>query len=191
MTDLYKPPESNLSKPQKRTFRTPLIVPLTVLMVVCIYAGYAYYHFTAEEKGLFQLFASISFEVFVGTQIGMIFIALFTKQQLDKFLELYPSISDQASLDKFKPVARTNMYLSLVNLFLLGLGALTAIMSILNYGGLVSIIIVILALATGRVTKWCTESEERIKQIECADSKLEKELNEIFYCWQNKPFPNF
>jgi hypothetical protein len=56
---------------------------------------------------------------------------------------------------------------------------------------LISIAVVALALITARVTKWVSKSEDRIKQIECTDPRLERELVEIFHCWQHKPLPNF
>ncbi|MCP4765064.1 MAG: hypothetical protein GY875_02220 [Gammaproteobacteria bacterium] len=191
MNNPYKPPDSSLSKTLKRTFTTALITPLSVLMVILIFAGYIYFFFTNEEVDIFGYFTSISFEVFLASQAGMILLTIFTKKQLDAFLVQHPVISDQKPLENLKPVARAIMFLALIHLLLPGIGSLAAIMSILNYGGMISIGVVGVSIITGIVTKASSKSEERIKQIECTETTLEKELTDILYCWQHKPFPNF
>jgi hypothetical protein len=191
MNNPYKPPQSPVGKLLERTFATPLVTPLSVLMVILIYAGYAYFFFTTEQTGKLIYFTAISFEIFVASQIAMMFLTILARKQLDGFLARHPVISDQVSLERLKPVARTNMYLALTHLLLLGLGSLTAIMSILNYGGMISLAVVGITLVVAKVSKWSSGSEERLKQIECTDAKLEEELTGIFHCWQHKPFPNF
>src|SRR6478672_8879101 len=47
-------------------------------------------------------------------------LTFFAQQQLQRFLHHYPSIADFQSLAKFKALARSNMYLALVQFGLLG-----------------------------------------------------------------------
>jgi len=191
MNNPYKSLESSFDKALERVFAAPLVAPLSALMVILIYAGYAFYFFTSKETGNLAYFTDISFEVFVASQIGMILLTILIRKRVDGFLVRHPVISDQISLENLKPVARTNMHFALMHLLLLGLGSLTAIMSILNYGGMTSIAVVVFAIVTAKVTEWGSSSEARIKQIECTDARLEKELSDIFHCCQHKPFPNF
>lgn len=191
MGNPYRAPESSLKNSLRRTFSTPLIAPLTILMVVFIYAGYTYYFFTSEQTGIFAYLKSISFEIFIACQTGIILLTFFIKKQLDNFFNQHPIIKDKMSLEVLKPVVRTNMYSALLQLFFICVSALTAVMSILNYGGMISIVVIVLAIFTGRITKWARKSEENLKQIECPDEALEKELNDILHCWLHKPLPNF
>ena len=170
---------------------TPLVVHFCVLMVVLIYAGYAIYFFSADITGLFVYLADISFELFLASQVWIVLLTISSKRQLEGFLERHPAISDSSSLERFKAVARMNMYYALVFLLLLGLGSLAAVMSILNYGGITAIAVLLVAFLTGSVTRWASSAESRIKQINCTDATLEEELRNIFYCWQHRPFPNF
>jgi len=191
MNNPYKSPESSLKRELRRNFSTPLVVPLSVLMVIGIYAGYTYFFFVGGEKEIFSFLKNLSFEIFLASQVGMILIAIFAKNLLDNFLIQFPKISDQNSLQKLKSVARPNMYFALVQLLLLGLSSLTAIMSILNHGGVVAVVVAVVVIISVKIHKWYGKAEEKVKQIECTDTSLEKELTDIFHCWQHKLFPNF
>ncbi len=174
-----------------KVFCAPLVASLSALAVVLIYVGYACYFLTSEEAGAFAYLTDISFELFVASQFGMIFLSALIKIRTDSFLARHPSIPDQKSLDSLKPVARANMYLALIHLLLLGFGSLMAIMSILNHGGMTSIAVVVFTLVAAQVTSWGSLSEARLRRVECTDASLQEELGEIFHCWQHRPFPNF
>jgi hypothetical protein len=187
MKNPYLSPKENT----KRVFKTPIIAPLSVIMVVAIYAVYIYFHTTSEEIEIFVYLKSISFEVFLLCEAGIVFLILYNKKQLDSFLHNFPSIENRHSLECLKPIARTNMYSSLFVLVFLALGSLTSIISILNHGLLKSILVALLTILAAKLLKWYVSSEQKIKHIECSDESLEKELNDILQCWIHKPFPNF
>lgn len=187
MENPYEPPKST----QIRVFKTPIIAPLSVIMVVAIYIGYVLFFFNSEGGGVLSQLTSISFEVFILCEIGMVSATIYNKKQLDMFLVKYPVIDSQSTIEKLKPIVRTNMYSALFTLFFLGLGSLTAIISILNHGLIRGVIVAVLSIATGILMKWYNGSEERIKNIECHNQSLETELREVLNCWLHKPFPNF
>lgn len=187
MENPYEPPKTQ----QRRVFSTPIIVPISVVMVVVIYFSYVFFFFNSEESGLFSLLTSVSFEIFILCEIGIVSAVIYNKKQLDGFLAEYPEIDSKLSIEKLKPIARTNMYSALFNLFFLGLGSLTAIMSILNHGLVKGVVVAILSIAAARMMKWYNSSEESIKQIKCTDQSLEIELKKILECWLHKPLPNF
>lgn len=174
-----------------RVFRTPLVVPLSVIMVVAIYAGYIYIYATSEGAGFFGYLESIAFEVFLLCEVGMVSLILYNKRQLDDFLREVPVIESRKCLERLKPIVRTNMYSSLFMIVFLALGSLTAIMSILNHVAWKVILVATLSVATARLINWYNPSEEKAKQIECADENLEGELNSVLQCWVHKVLPNF
>lgn len=187
MTNPYHPPADS----HRRVFSTPIIVPISVLMVVTIYAGYILFHATSEETGLFALLKSISLEVFLLCEIGMSWLLLYNKRQLDGFLRDFPVIEDRKAIEILKPIVRTNMYSSLFMFLLMALGSLTAIMSILNHGLLKGVLVAVFCVMTAKLISWYTPSEEDTKQIECTDETLEVELNSMLQCWMHKPLPDF
>ena len=187
MENPYKSPKTS----QQRVFKTPIVVPLSVVMVVVIYFSYTFFFFNHEEGGVFLLLKNISFELFILCEIGIISAVIYNKKQIDSFLVEYPAINTKSAIEKLKPIVRTNMYSALSTLFFLGFGSLAAIMSILNYGSFKGVIVAVLSIATAMLMKWYNRSEESIKQIECTDQCLEAELNNILECWLHKPFPNF
>jgi hypothetical protein len=186
MENPYKAP-----KTQPRVFKTPLAVPFSVFMVVLIYFGYVFYFFNVQESGAVSFFKKISFEVFLLCQIGIVFTIFYNKKLLDSFFCEHPIINNRQALEELKPIVRTNMYSSLFSMFFIGLGALTAIMSILNHGIVKGVLVAMLSIAASGLVKWYSSSEENIKQIDCADPLLEVELKKILDCWLQKPFPNF
>lgn len=186
MTNPYQPPRAS----KKRVFKTPIVVPLSVVAVILIYAGYAIFFVTREAPDVSGLTASLAFPVFLLCEIGLITIIVFNKRQLDGFHAKYPRVDSVAALEALKPIARTNMYSALFSFTFMGLGALTAIMTILNAGMLKAGIVVLLSIAVALAIRWYNASEERIKQIE-SNEALEPELTRILQCWIHKALPDF
>lgn len=187
MENPYQPPKE---LPQ-RVFKTPIIVPLSVLLVFLSSAGYIFLFLTSKETNIFSYLVTISFEVFILCEIVIITLNIYNEKQLKNFLRENPEIHDKNNLEKLKPIIRTNMYSALFVLFFIGLGVLTGIMSILNHGFIKSIIVVILFVVASILLKWADYTEEEIKQIKCSNDSLETELHLILKCWFEKPFPNF
>ena len=185
----------NFSQPSKnvkqRVFKTPIIVPLSIIMVVAIYVGYVLLFFSGKDLEMFSLLKNISFEVYILCEIGILIATIYNRKLIDGFLTEYPIINGATAIEKLKPVIRTNMYSALFNFFLIALCSLTAIMSILNHSMEKGIFVGVLSVITVRIFKWYKHSEESIKQIDCPDQLLETELKEILECWLHKPLPNF
>ena len=187
MTNPYLPPEER----GQRVFKTPIIMPLSVIMVIVIYAGYSVFFITDQSVGVIEGLKTIAFELFLLCEFGLVSLLLYNRSQLQSFLNRYPAIDSSSSLEALKPIARTNMYSALFSLLFLGVGSLTAIISILHGTLLNSLIVVVLTLLASVVMARYTPLENRVKQIECLDSGLEGELNALLHCWMNKALPNF
>lgn len=190
MENPYSAPKS-IDK-NRRDFKTPIIVPVSVGMVLTIYVGYWIFTLSGGvESGLLASLKGAAFELFLVCEICMIAIILYGKKKLETFLHDYRVIENGTTLEILKPIARENMYSALILFFLLGLSSLTAIMTLLNNGIVDCVIVVILGVVTAGLIRIYTPIEEKIKQIECTDKVLESDLSNLLDCWMNRAFPNF
>ena len=187
MEDPYSTPSSC----EKRVFKTPLIAPISVILVIVVYVGYSLYHGLSDNTEHLSVLKNISFELFLFCEFGIISLIIYNKIHLDKYLSTYPTIASQESLNELKPIARTNMYSSLLTLFFLLVGSLTAIVTILNHGIIKAVIVAVLSIIAGKIMKWYNASEHKIKNIACSNETLNNELESILNCWIHKAFPNF
>jgi len=181
----------NSKQKQIRVYKTPLLVPLSVIMVILIYVGYIYFFFTSEETGVFAVLKNLSFEVFIFCELGILSMIIYNKRKLDKFINVFPVIETEDSLEILKPIIRTNMYSSLFSFFFMALASLTAVMTIFNQGGIMSLIVIVLSVLISIFLKWYKPTEERVKHITCTNELLASELDEILDCWVHKLFPKF
>ena len=187
MDNPYRPPQNG----DKRVFKTPVFVPLSVILIIVIYASYAYFYTTREDVAPLASLIDISFELFLLCEFGIAAIIFFNKKQVDQFLSQYPSIESLGTLEILKPIIRTNMYSALFSFLFLAIGSLTAIMTILNHGLIEALIVGALSWATAWLIKWYSPTEEKLKQIECTSEVADSELNNILHCWIHKSLPDF
>jgi len=180
-----------VSAETQRVFKTPIIVPLSVILVIIIHFGYILLYASGMDQGFLSAVSEVSFEVLALSEIGLISIIFHNKTKIDSFLKKYPKINSRAAIKELKPILRTNMYSSLLAFVFLALGTLSAIMTIINDTFVMSLIAVALVVAASKAFKWYKPSEHELKQIECPNSELEKELNEILECWLHKALPTF
>ncbi len=186
---------SNQKEPQinsgTRVFKIPIITPLSVLMVIVIYVGYTLFQGQTENIKIFDVLRGISFQLFIFCEIGLVTLVVYNKLQLEAYLVKYQAITSLDSLEALKKIARTNMYSSLFTLFFLGLGSLTAIMTISNYNFITGVIVAALAIFASILMQWYNPAEQKIRNIACDNEALEDELNSVLQCWIHKPFPTF
>jgi hypothetical protein len=174
-----------------RVFKTPIIVPLSVIMVIIIHFGYIFLYASGIDQGFLSSVSEVSIEVLALSEIGIISMLFHNKGKVDSFLKKHPKINSRAAINELKPILRTNMYSSLLALFLLAIAVLSAIMTVIHDTFVMSLIAVALVVSVSAAFRWYKPSEQKLKQIECTNSELEKELEEIFECWLNKALPDF
>ena len=63
-------------------------------------------------------------------------VAVWSLVQLKGFLDNTPSIADEMSLERFKTLARTQMYLTLVVMVVMVIGIVLGIVLIVQHGGI-------------------------------------------------------
>ncbi len=113
------------------------------------------------------------------------------KKIVDSYLSTYQEIDSRVALEELKPIVRTNMYSSLLTIFFLAVGTLTAIMTIINDRFYIGVIAAVLCVLTAKAMNWYNPSEQKLKQIPASNEELESELRDILECWLHKAFPNF
>ncbi len=187
MDNPYKPPKTA----PKRVFHTPIIVPISIVMVIGVYVGYSLFYQQWGENSLLITFQSISFELFLLCDVGMIVLTAINQRILKGFLQRFPVVDDGIALEQLKLVARTNMYSALLNFLFLALGALMAIMTIIHYSYPFAITVVVLSILVSVMNKWYSKYEEAVKHIETANDVLETETAAVLDCWMHKALPNF
>lgn len=177
---------------QKRVFATPLAVPLSIMMVSLIYFGYVHIiRNNGLQNGIIVYLESISFDVFLAFELGLITIILYNRHKMSSFFKKYPAIENETVLEILKPIIRTNMYSALISVPFIAVVTLTALMVVFKYNLVESSVVAILWFSTAIMQKEILRQEEQLKQIECTDEELESELYDILQCWLHKPFPDF
>lgn len=175
----------------RRVFKTPLIVPISIIMVLVIYVGYTLIHISGSSVGILESFKGAAFATCVVAQLSLISLSVFNTNLLKNYFIQTPMISVQAEIEALKPIVRTNMYCALLVLFLLVVSAISTIMTIINDDWLFKGIVLLLSFASAMSFNASAQVENVIKNIEVSDSELEPELNSILQCWMNKAFPTF
>lgn len=108
------------------------------------------------------------------------------------FLARYPTITDRPALDAFKRLARSNMYMALMQIVILGAGFLVGILLVFRHGAIKGLGPVLVAngvvMGLGKLIK---SLEVRARSLPCATQALGDEHARVSESWVHKPFPDF
>ncbi|MCU0241033.1 MAG: hypothetical protein MUF51_01265 [Vicinamibacteria bacterium] len=111
--------------------------------------------------------------------------------QLNRFLAGTRSITDEACLDRFKSLARIQMYLALAITVLLGSGMLLGMALIMKYGlfGLACVLVVNMLLFG--IAMYHKSVEGQARSLPTGSEDLAKEYRRVSESWVKKPLPDF
>jgi uncharacterized membrane protein len=118
-------------------------------------------------------------------------VMLWSLTQLNRFLAETRDIGDESSLQRFKVLARMQMYLALCGMVLLAVGMLVGIVLIARHGllGLLAVILTnVFILGLGVYHK---RVEERARSLRAGSEVLAKEYQRISETWVKKALPDF
>lgn len=118
-------------------------------------------------------------------------VMLWSLTQLNRFLAETRDIGDEGSLQRFKVLARMQMYLALCGMVLLAVGMLVGIVLIARHGllGLLAVILTnVFILGLGVYHK---RVEERARSLRAGSEVLAKEYRRISETWVKKALPDF
>lgn len=169
---------------RERKFKIPLGSVLSVLMVIGIFAGYGVAD-SMGSIGVLEFLRPLSFYMFLLIEVALLIVILICKMRLDGFLSEHPTISNVESLNSLRSLAKENSRYSILTLILIGLGTLTAVITISNKDGF-SIYVGPLVVCAMFIMAWYRPTEEKIQQLKCTSSELDKELISILDKWGNK-----
>jgi hypothetical protein len=118
-------------------------------------------------------------------------IGAFGSRELRAFLATTPAIGDSAALERFKTVARHNMYGALAQLAL-GAVAIAASIWVLSRHGLLGFLGVTAANALLFLGARRTKALElRVQALPTSSEALEQEYRRIIGSWLKRPLPDF
>jgi hypothetical protein len=120
--------------------------------------------------------------------IGLTFYA---KQQLQSFLRQHPTIADFKSLAAFKALARSNMYLALGQLGLLGSSLVLGLYLLYKSNFLMLPLILCINGLVYFISQNIKTLEENSRNLECATLEITQIYQNVCKTWVKKPFPDF
>lgn len=95
----FSEPDFSIDEPEVSVISVPVIVSLTIIVMIPIYAFYVIYSMNQAgdkpEVGILDYLKMMSLGIFLLSQSGQIFLCLYSKWQLDRFLRRYPVIENQ------------------------------------------------------------------------------------------------
>lgn len=118
-------------------------------------------------------------------------VSVWSLAQLNRFLADTPDIADEVSLDRFKALARLQMYLALFMMVLLLVGIVVGMAMIARHGifGFVAVILTnMLVLGLGLYHK---SVEVKTRTLRTASEALAKEYRRVSETWVKKRLPDF
>ncbi len=117
-------------------------------------------------------------------------VSLWSRSQVVGFLEDTPSIRSGADLERFKELARLEMYLALAMLALLGTGLIIGLVLVREHGvGALLAVILVNGVVFG-LGMYHKGVEGRARGLRTAEG-LDTEYRRVCYAWNKKALPDF
>jgi hypothetical protein len=121
-------------------------------------------------------------------------LALWGWLQVRSFLKIHDSIRSQMELDEFKRVAKTNMFLALAIIVIVGLilllGSAGLFFGVFGWIDLLVVFLVLGPLCSFAGFK-LTTSEGQMKAITVEDETLREEFDHVVRRWTSSAFPDW
>jgi hypothetical protein len=128
--------------------------------------------------------------VFAALYVVAAAVSLWSRAQVAGFVEETPAIRGTSDLERFKELARLEMYLALAMIVLLVTGLVAGLFLIFRHG-LLGLLATLLAnavvLGLGMFHKGV---EEKARSLPTAEG-LETEYERVCHTWNKKPLPDF
>lgn len=118
-------------------------------------------------------------------------VSLWSLAQLRRFLADTPQIADEACLDRFKALARAQMYVALVAIVLLVAGMVTGIVVVVRQGfsGLAAAVLVnLLVMGLGMYLR---RFEVAARSLNAGSEALAQEYRRVCASWVKRALPDF
>ena len=117
-------------------------------------------------------------------------VTLWSRTQVGAFLADTRSIATEADLDRFKELARLEMYLALTLIVLLGAGIITGLVLVKRYGIMGLLVVILVNVVVFGLGMFHKGAEDKAKNLQATDA-LKTEYRRVCYAWAKKVLPNF
>jgi hypothetical protein len=117
-------------------------------------------------------------------------MSLWSRSQVVAFLETTPSIRSSADLERFKELARLEMYLALAMIVLLVTGLIIGLVLIREHGGAALLPVLLVNGVVLGLGVYHKGVEERARSLPSADG-LETDYRRVCHAWNKKALPDF
>jgi len=188
MNNPYRTPESFAGVKQEKM---PLVLIVIIVAINALIIGYAVFRlFFSVDGELFGLIEAASPVIFAVSYFCLLGVNFVGGRQVSRFLVRCPFIASQEELAEFKVLARSNMYLALIQIAMLTINGLSGLMVMLN-GGVAEFVTVIgMSVAFVYYSRSIKIQEETVRSLNVSPD-LEAEYKRVCERWINDPFPSF
>lgn len=118
-------------------------------------------------------------------------VMLWSLTQLNRFLAQTPDIGDEVSLERFKALARLQMYLALCGIVLLTAGMLAGLGVIARHGLLGLLVVILTNMLILGLGVYHKRVETRTRSLRAGSEVLAREYQRISATWLKKALPDF
>ncbi len=120
-----------------------------------------------------------------------VWLSIWGANEVNQFLKQNREISDLKVLEKYKSLARRNMYMALLQMFILGTGSIAGLIALARNNGAGFIIMLIGNAIIFALGKSLEVLEKQVRSLPCADDDLAKKYRRISRAWLGQALPNF
>lgn len=136
------------------------------------------------------MFLSFLLILFVGLCLTLLVICSRVATRTRQFLERNKTIANEKSLDEYKSVVKTSMYLTLALIGIVCTALCISAVLIWLKGIPGALSLLLLGVALG-FAKDVGKLEEQARSLPCADSDLERRYQDLSKSWVKQALPNF
>lgn len=129
--------------------------------------------------------------IFAGIYIWALGNAFVSGNAIERFLKATPSIDDPSALDRFKAIARRNMFQALLQIVLLGAGMIAGVLLILRHGFFGLLGVLVANAVVFAVGKRYGKLEEQARNLPAGTEAIRAEHRRISETWVKKALPDF
>ncbi|MDJ0733278.1 MAG: hypothetical protein QNJ47_04190 [Nostocaceae cyanobacterium] len=110
--------------------------------------------------------------------------------EINNFLKRHQKIIDEQVLEEYKSLVKRNMYMALVQIFVLVSGTIMGLIIMVRNGGAGLIILIIGNLSIIITAEGIRTLETKVRSLPCAEH-LAKQYKRVNRVWVKQAFPHF
>jgi hypothetical protein len=118
-------------------------------------------------------------------------VSLWSRTQVHAFLAETRSISSTADLERFKELARLQMYLALSMIVLLVTGMIVGLVLVKRYGVSALLVVIVVNGVIFGLGMFHKKGEERARRLRTGSEALATEYRRVCETWVKKATPDF